>query len=86
MARVDAANDVVGSFVTINDNAAWSWFEDERAIVDATNGKILVSSVGNTAGTGGAARNGDIELATLNLSDMSVSQFLLHDNLAGRRS
>ncbi len=81
VARVEAANDIAGSMVLFNDNAGWSWFQDERAIVDATNNKILVSSVGNTAGTGGAARNGDIELATLDLATMTVSPFQLHDAL-----
>jgi hypothetical protein len=76
-----AANDVTGTPLLFNDNAAWSWFEDERAIVDTANNKLLVSSVADSAGSGGAARNGDIELATLNFSNLSVSPFLLRDNL-----
>jgi hypothetical protein len=50
-ARCQANNDVAGTLIQFNDNGAWSWFEDERAIVDAAAGKILVSSVGNSAGT-----------------------------------
>lgn len=75
------ADDVPAGMVLLNDNGAWSWFQDERAIVDAANGKILVSSVGNSSGTGGTARNGDIDLATLDLNSMAVSQFQLHNAL-----
>ena len=60
-----ATNDVAGSLITIDNNGGWSWFEDERAIVDltaGTAGKLIVSSVANSAGTGGAARSGDIEV------------------------
>jgi hypothetical protein len=80
-AATHASDDVAGSPVLLNDNAAWSWFEDERAIVDPSSGQLLVSSVANGSGSGGGARNGDIELATLNLADMSVTQFQLHNAL-----
>lgn len=80
-----AANDVAGNMILINDNGAWSWFEDERAIVDlsaGTAGKLIVSSVGNAAGTGGAARNGDIEVVSLDLATSVVSApFTLRDSL-----
>jgi hypothetical protein len=33
--------------VVLNDNGAWSWFQDERAVVDARAGTLLVSSVAN---------------------------------------
>jgi hypothetical protein len=79
-----AANDVAGSLITIDDNGGWSWFEDERAIVDltaGTAGKLIVSSAANGSGTGGAARSGDIEVESVDLSTLAVSQFTLHDAL-----
>jgi hypothetical protein len=76
-----AGNDVVGDLVLFNDNAAWSWFEDERAIVDAANGKILVSSVGDASGPGGASRNGDIDVASLDIASGIVTRFVLRDSL-----
>jgi hypothetical protein len=76
-----AADDVPTGMVVVNDNGAWSWFEDERAIVDATNGKLLVSSVANANGTGGSARNGDVDLSTLDLTTMTASTFVLHTAL-----
>src|SRR3972149_8509933 len=39
----DSANFVAGNLITLNDNGAWSWFMDERAIVQ--NGKLIVGSV-----------------------------------------
>lgn len=63
---------------------ARSWFEDERAIIDlnaGTAGKLIVSSVGSSAGTGGEARNGDVEVASLDLATSAVSRFTLSDAL-----
>ena len=37
------ANYVAGSLIRLNDNGAWSWFMDERAIVH--DGKLIVGSV-----------------------------------------
>ncbi len=76
-----ATNDVAGELIVFNDNGAWSWFEDERAIVDLSAGKILVSSVANGSGSGGSARNGDVEVAALYVGSGAVSRFTLSDNL-----
>jgi hypothetical protein len=76
-----AVNDVAGDLIQFNDNGGWSWFQDERAIVDVAAGKILVSSVASSAGAGGAARNGDVEVASFDLSSGLVSRFTLSDSL-----
>jgi hypothetical protein len=79
-----ATDDVAGNLITFNNNGGWSWFEDERAIVDltaGTAGKLIISSVANGSGTGGAARSGDVEVESLDLSTLTVSQFTLHDAL-----
>jgi hypothetical protein len=78
---VRAANDVAGKLITLNDNGGWCWFQDERAIVDTTANKLILSSVANASGTGGAARGGDIEVASLDLTNNGVTRFTLHDNL-----
>jgi hypothetical protein len=36
-------NYVAGALIQLNDNGAWSWFMDERAIV--VDGKLVVGSV-----------------------------------------
>jgi hypothetical protein len=79
-----AANDVAGNMILINDNGAWSWFEDERAIVDltaGTAGKLIVSSIANSAGTGGAPRSGDVEVMSVDLASLAVDRFTLSDAL-----
>ena len=75
----EAANDVAGELIQFNDNGAWSWFEDERAIVDTTAGKILVSSVAHSSGSGGASRHGDVDVAALDLASGTISRFTLSD-------
>jgi hypothetical protein len=78
---VSAANDVAGSLILFNDNGAWSWFEDERAIVDAAAGKIVVSSVAAAAGSGGVGRSGDVDVASLDLATGEVNRFVLNAGL-----
>src|SRR6188474_1835854 len=75
-----AIDDVAGNMITFNDNGGWSWFEDERAIVDVNAGKIIVSSVANGAGTDGANRNADVEIASYDLTSHAISRFTLADN------
>lgn len=79
--RALAINDVAGDLVLFNDNGAWSWFEDERAIVDVAAGKLIVSSVANSSGTGGLARHGDVEVASYDLSTGELLQFTLNNGL-----
>ena len=58
-----SASDVVdGSLIQFNDNGAWCWFQDERAIVDVAAGKLVIGSVANASGAGGAARDGQVEV------------------------
>lgn len=67
--------------LTLNDNGAWSWFEDERAVVDTGAGKLLVSSVADSSGPGGAARDGDVDVVAYDLDSHAVDRFTLHDDL-----
>ena len=79
-----ALNEVGGPLITFSDNGGWSWFEDERAIVDpqaGSAGKIILSSVGNGSGTGGASRNGDVEVVSYDLASAATTRFTLADNL-----
>lgn len=74
-------NKVAGQLFTINTNGAWSWYMDERVIVDQDTGTILASSVADNLGTDGNSRNGDIDVATFNLATNESQNFVLHDNL-----
>lgn len=46
----------MAAIVVLNDNGAWSWFEDERAVIDRSAGLLLVSSVAHSSGTGTLSR------------------------------
>jgi hypothetical protein len=54
---------VAGTLITFNDNGAWSWHQDERAIVDVKAGKLVIGSV-----AGGGGRTGNIEAVIYDLA------------------
>lgn len=59
---------VVGNLIQFNDNGAWCWFQDERAVVDTQRGKIIVGSVASDNGRGGGPREGDVEVSIFDLA------------------
>jgi hypothetical protein len=73
---------VAGELYELNDNGAWSWFMDDRAIVDR--GKLIVGSVravGNFR-TGADDPNwGNIEIAVLDLDTKQAATTILHPRL-----
>ena len=76
----DAQTDwVSGRMIQFNDNGAWSWFEDERAIVDAENGLILASTTAD--GSGALGRNGGTDVATFDLTTGRTQRFSLNGNI-----
>jgi hypothetical protein len=79
--EVWAVDNVAGSLIVFNDNGAWSWFEDERAIVDPANGRIVVSSVASAAGPGGIQRDGNVEVAAYDVARQAVERFTLSRSL-----
>jgi autotransporter-associated beta strand protein len=82
-----AVDDVAGSMFNLTNtptapNGAWSWFQDERAIVDASdpeNPLLLVSSV--SSAPNGDAESGDVDLLWRNLSTGAQGEFELHNRL-----
>ena len=83
--RCGAPDRVAGSgqVILFNDNGAWSWFEDERAVIDPATGTLLVSSVANAAGFGGAARDGNVEVVAYDLATGTSNRTVLHAGLEG---
>ena len=63
--------------IVLNDDGAWSWFEDEREIVH--DGKLIVGSV--ASGTHDPARRGDVEVLTYDLATGRKTLSELHDRL-----
>src|SRR5690606_8517321 len=43
-----------GEITVFNDNGGWTWYNDERVVVDAEAGKIVVSSAASNAGNEGS--------------------------------
>jgi hypothetical protein len=69
------ARDVVaGTLITFNDNGAWTWYSDERAVVDAAGNKLIVGSDANAMGPGGSSRNGNAEAVIYDLNTGAVGQ------------
>jgi len=56
------AKDIVhGNLIQFNDNGLWCWFQDERAVVDTVESKLILGGDASQAGVGYSARNGAIE-------------------------
>lgn len=70
-----------GKPIVVNDNGAWCWFQDERAIVDKQTQTLVVGSVAAAEGPGGAARSGNVELAVVDLRTGDSTVVALHENL-----
>ena len=81
VAHAHEFNQVAGKQTVLNSNGAWSWYMDDRVIVDTAAGKILTSSVANANGTDGATRNGDIDVVSYDLVSGQASRFVLHQRL-----
>lgn len=73
--------DVVhGNLIQFVDNGAWSWFQDERAIVDQQKGTVIVGSMANREGVGGDTRDGNVQTTHFDLATGSRTLFV-HNNL-----
>jgi len=72
------ANYVAGSLIQLNDNGAWSWFMDERVIVDR--GKLIVGSV-RSLGDFDATQNhpdwGNVEISVYNIETGRADRIVL---------
>ena len=83
----NAVDDVNGTLHTLTNtstapNGAWSWFEDERAIIDDSdpnNTLLLLSSVSSAAN--GNPESGDVDLLWRNLDTGLQGEFELNDRL-----
>ena len=51
----------------ISHNGGWCWFQDERALVDAATGTLLLGAVASTGGADGERRGGDVNLHVVDL-------------------
>ncbi len=71
-----AAKDIVnGNLIQFNDNGLWCWYQDERAIVDVANGKLIVGSDASSQGVGYSTRNGSIEAVIFDLQSGLLDRY-----------
>jgi hypothetical protein len=70
---------VYGNLIQFNDNGAWCWYQDERAVVDTANGKLLLGSDASDNGVGGSTRDGLIEAVIFDLETGLPHRFTLAD-------
>jgi hypothetical protein len=72
--------DVVnGNLIQFIDNGAWSWFQDERAIVDQQKGKLIIGSMANRDGVGGEAVDGFVRTTHFDFATGSRTHFVHND-------
>src|SRR5215831_10539347 len=76
------ANYVAGKLVELNDNGAWSWFMDPRAIIDR--GQLIVGSVravGKYQQNMDDPRWGNVEVAVYDITTGKAATTVLHQHL-----
>jgi hypothetical protein len=72
-----AADQVAGNLILFNDNGAWCWYQDERAIVDVKMGKLLLNSVAASPPRANGPRDGNVDLVTFDLNTAARTRFVL---------
>ncbi|HUJ11204.1 MAG TPA: BNR-4 repeat-containing protein [Verrucomicrobiae bacterium] len=80
-ANAHQSNYVRGHFCKLNDNGAWCWFMDPRAIVD--HGRLIVGSVRASGTFRDKAKPGwgNVELSVLDLRSGTRRTIVLHEKL-----
>lgn len=68
---------VRGNLIQFNDNGAWCWYQDERAVVDTVSGRLVVGSIANNRGVGGSVRDGDVDVVFFDLQSEGSQRILL---------
>ncbi|MGA9365529.1 MAG: T9SS type A sorting domain-containing protein [Bacteroidota bacterium] len=68
---------VKGNLIQFNDNGAWCWYQDERAVIDFATNKMVLGSVASGSGVGGSARNGVIDAVIFDLQSGTSQRYPL---------
>jgi hypothetical protein len=71
------ADFVNGNVVQFDDNGIWTWYSDERTVVDTNGNKLVVGCVENGAGLGGTNRDGNISATVWDILGGSGPRFTL---------
>ncbi|HTQ07015.1 MAG TPA: hypothetical protein VMI54_24320 [Polyangiaceae bacterium] len=65
------------SIIQFNDNGAWCWYQDERALVDTKANKLIIGSVAS-----GGSRNGNIEAVIYDLASKKSTLYTVSTSIA----
>ncbi len=68
---------VNGNLIQFNDNGAWCWYQDERAVIDTIGGNLIVGSIASDSGCGNLPRFGDVEVVVFDLQSMTGKRTVL---------
>jgi hypothetical protein len=68
---------VKGNLIQFNDNGAWCWYQDERAVIDFATRKLVLGSVASGSGVGGSARDGAIDAVIFDLESGTSERYAL---------
>ena len=75
-----AADNVAGNLINFDNDGFWSWYMDERVIVDPTNGKILIGSNSTSPVRYPTGRpTGSVDVFTYDIATGDRSKFQLSD-------
>jgi hypothetical protein len=70
---------VAGNLIQFNDNGNWTWYSDERSVIDKARNFLIVGSDASGAGVSGSARSGDVEAVIYNLATGGWQRYTLKD-------
>jgi len=68
---------VNGNLIQFNDNGAWCWYQDERAVIDTIGDNLIVGSIASDSGCGNFPRFGDVEAVIFDLQSMRPQRNVL---------
>ena len=78
--RAIAADNVFGNLINFDNDGYWSWYMDERAIIDPHHGKLLIGSAQLVSGAIPAGRpTGSIDVVTFDLATGNRTRSQLSD-------
>jgi hypothetical protein len=72
---------VSGNLIQFNDNGAWCWYQDERAVVDTARGKLIAGYMENGAGFGGSNVDGHVSATIFDLNNGTGAKYVLRNIL-----
>lgn len=73
-----SGNDAVaGTRIQFNDNGGWSWYQDERAVIDTKGNKLVIATTAS-----GGTRNGQNEAVVYDLATNTGKRFTLPSSLS----